>query len=60
MTNDYSTEADAVGDALDAIYFKKADVVDNLTTNNSSKALSAAQGKALKDLIGNAISYINQ
>lgn len=37
-----------------------SDIVDNLTTDNASKVLSAKQGKALKDLIGNAISYINQ
>ena len=35
-------------------------IVDNLTSTNSSKALSAKQGKELKDLIGSAISYINQ
>ena len=37
-----------------------SDIVDNLTTNDSSKVLSAKQGKALNDLIGAAISYINQ
>ncbi len=35
-------------------------IADNLTTNDSSKVLSAKQGKVLNDLIGNAISYINQ
>ena len=35
-------------------------LVDNLTTNDDTKALTAKQGKALKDLIGDAISYINQ
>lgn len=34
-------------------YFKKADIADNLTTDDSTKALSAKQGKVLKDLIGN-------
>lgn len=36
------------------------DIVDNLTTNNASKVLSARQGKVLNDLIGDAITYINQ
>jgi hypothetical protein len=59
MTNDYSTEADIAGDALDAVFIKKVDIVDNLSTNDATKVLSAKQGKALNDLIGNAISYIN-
>lgn len=37
-----------------------SDIVDNLTTSDSTKVLSAKQGKELKDLIGNAINYINQ
>ena len=37
-----------------------SDIVDNLTTSDASKVLSAKQGKALKDLIGDAIVYINQ
>ena len=37
-----------------------SDIADNLTTNDSTKVLSAKQGKALKDLIGAAITYINQ
>jgi len=36
-----------------------SDIVDNLTTDNSSKVLSAKQGKALNDKIGNAILFIN-
>ena len=36
-----------------------SDIVDNLTTNDATKPLSAKQGKALADLIGNAITYIN-
>lgn len=35
-------------------------IADNLTTNDATKVLSAKQGKVLKDLIGDAISYINQ
>lgn len=37
-----------------------SDIADNLTTNDATKVLSAKQGKALKDLIGDAITYINQ
>ena len=37
-----------------------SDIVDNLTTNDSTKPLSAKQGKLLNDLIGTAITYINQ
>lgn len=36
------------------------EIADNLTTNDSTKVLSAKQGKVLNDLIGQAISYINQ
>ena len=35
-------------------------VVDNLTTDDGTKALSARQGKVLNELIGDAITYINQ
>lgn len=37
-----------------------SDVVNNLTTTSSGKVLDARQGKALNDLIGSAITYINQ
>ena len=36
-----------------------SDIVDNLTTSDATKVLSAKQGKALNDLIGAAITYIN-
>lgn len=35
-------------------------IADNLTTNDATQVLSAKQGKVLNDLIGQAISYINQ
>ena len=35
-------------------------IVDNLTSTSSTSALSAKQGKVLNDLIGDAITYINQ
>ena len=57
---DYSSSAATVKTALDAVYCKKSDIVDNLTTNDATKPLSAKQGKALADLIGSAITYINQ
>ena len=70
MTSIYDSAAATVKTALDATYAAKnhthsgmltsSDIVDNLTTDNASKVLSAKQGKALKDLIGNAITYINQ
>ena len=70
MTSNYDSAAATVKTALDATYASKththsgmltsSDIVDNLTTDNASKVLSAKQGKALKDLIGDAISYINQ
>ena len=36
-------------EALDTSKVNKADIVDNLTTNDAQKVLSAKQGKALKD-----------
>ena len=36
-----------------------SDIVDNLTTNDATKVLSAKQGKVLNDMIGTAITYIN-
>ena len=35
-------------------------IVDNLTTDDNTKVLSAKQGKALSDMIGTAIQYIQQ
>ena len=68
MTSDYDSAAATVKTALDATYAAKShthsgyvstsDIVDNLTTNDATKPLSAKQGKALNDLIGSAISYI--
>lgn len=37
-----------------------ANLANNLTTTSSGYALDARQGKALADLIGDAITYINQ
>lgn len=37
-----------------------SNIANNLTTTTSGKVLDARQGKALADLIGTAIQYINQ
>ena len=37
-----------------------SDIANNLTTTTTGKVLDATQCKALKDLIGDAITYINQ
>ena len=50
----------AIDTALRNKVSKSTDIVDNLTTNDATKVLSAKQGKALNDLIGQAITYINQ
>ena len=60
LTSVYDTVCAAIKTALDAVYVKKADIADNLTTNDATKVLSAKQGKALNDKIGAAITYINQ
>lgn len=52
----YTTESDwvDVGGGTDvSAFITKADIVNNLTTNDSQKPLSAAQGKVLKDLVDN-------
>ena len=53
-TNSYLTISAITG------MLTSSDIADNLTTDSSTKVLSARQGKALNDLIGQAISYINQ
>ena len=41
-------------------YLDTDDIANNLTTTSAGKVLDARQGKALADLIGDAITYINQ
>lgn len=41
-------------------YIETSAIANNLTTTTSGKVLDARQGKALADLIGDAITYINQ
>ena len=91
MTNWYDSLVDAIKNAIDAIYFRKenivttnwsgtlsdnkvaseklvkesiddsvVDVVDNLSSTSTTKALSAKQGKELNERIGEAIEYINR
>ena len=40
-------------------HLKSTDIVDNLTTNNASKVLSAKQGKVLKDEIDDILDGIH-
>lgn len=40
-------------------HLKSTDIVDNLTTTDGTKPLSAKQGKALNDLIGDISTIIN-
>ena len=60
MATVYDTVCAAIKTALDAVYVKKTDVVDNLSSTSTTNPLSANQGKQLNDKIGQAISYINQ
>ena len=48
-----------VKDSLD-VKVNTSDIANNLTTTTAGKVLDARQGKALADLIGDAITYINQ
>lgn len=51
-TNTYLTSSAITG------MLTSSDIADNLTTNDSTKVLSAKQGKVLNDMIGSAITYI--
>ena len=53
-TNTYLTSSAISG------MLTSSDIANNLTTTTSGKVLDARQGKALADLIGDAITYINQ
>jgi hypothetical protein len=54
------TNSDGDMEELANLHNIQDNIVDNLTTNDATKSLSAKQGKKLNDLIGNAITYINQ
>ena len=53
--------SDLSSDVEDCV--KKTDIVDNLTTNDATKVLSAKQGKALKDALdtlnGSAVKNVS-
>lgn len=49
MTNWYDSIVTALKTSIEAVFLKKADIVDNLTTNDATKVLSAKQGKSLQD-----------
>ena len=53
-TNSYLTSSAISG------MLTSSDIANNLTTTTTGKVLDASQGKALADLIGDAITYINQ
>ena len=57
-TTSYATSQTIVNYAS-ANLVAKTDVANNLTTTTEGKVLDARQGKALADLIGQAIQYIN-
>lgn len=58
MSSVYDTVASAIKTALDNVYVKKTDVIDNLNSTSSVNPLSAKQGKELNDKMGSAITYI--
>ena len=60
MTSGTGSTNYAAGNHTHSGYVSTSDIADNLTTTDSTKVLSAKQGKALNDLIGAAITYINQ
>lgn len=59
MTGGTGSTNYAIGNHTHSVYVNPT-IADNLTTNDSSQVLSAKQGKVLNDLIGSAITYINQ
>ncbi len=60
MTSIYDTICAEIKEALDSAYLKRSDVVDNLTTNDSSKPLSAKQGMVLKEYADSLIGNIEE
>jgi len=55
-----SSKVTALVNALTNKFVSKSDVANDLSTTASGKVLDARQGKVLADLIGDAITYINQ
>ena len=59
MTGGTGSSNYAIGNHTHSAYVNPT-IADNLTTNDATQVLSAKQGKVLNDLIGQAITYINQ
>jgi hypothetical protein len=59
MTSGTGSSNYAAGNHTHSGYVSTSDIADNLTTNDSTKVLSAKQGYQLNQLIGQAIAYIN-
>lgn len=60
MTSGTGSSNYAVGNHTHSGMLTTSDIYDGLDSSATNKALSAKQGKALNDLIGDAIAYINQ
>ncbi len=54
---DESTKTVSIADLVSGL-ISSTDIVDNLTTNDSTKVLSAKQGKILYDMIGDVESLL--
>ena len=59
-TSDLTNDSGFITSAAIADMLTSNDIANNLTTTSSGKVLDARQGKVLADLIGDAITYINQ
>ena len=59
-TSDLTNDSGFITSAAIADMLTSNDIANNLTTTAAGKVLDARQGKALADLIGDAITYINQ
>ena len=58
-TSDLTNDSGFITSAAIVDMLTSNDIVNNLTTTTAGKVLDARQGKALADLIGDAIQYIN-
>lgn len=59
-TSDLTNDSNFITSSAITGMLTTSDIANNLTTTTTGKVLDASQGKALADLIGNAITYINQ
>lgn len=58
ILTDYTTPATTVKTAIEAVYVKKSNVIDNLNSTSTENPLSANQGKILNELIGDVVSIL--